>query len=144
MQDRPTRTELLEALEDFLRLDLLPELGGASAFHVRVAANVTAIVRRELELAPAARVDELGRLEGLLGRTGDLAGLNAELCRQLRANEIALDSAPLVEHLVATTLAKVEIDNPRYASLAEAKARWPSGGIAADSSIGDRGDHEST
>ncbi len=126
MQDRPTRTELLQALEDFLRIDLMPKLEGASSFHVRVAANVTAIVRRELELAPELEAGEARRLEQLLACSEDLGAMNRELCRRLRSGEMALDHPGLEEHLIQTTLGKLEVDNPRYASLAEARSAWPS------------------
>lgn len=134
MQDRPTTLELLEALEDFLRLDLMPELSGASSFNVRVAANVAAIVRRELEQGPAVQAAELESLRSVLGESGELADLNAELCQRLRSGRIGLDSPGLVEHLIETTLAKVEIDNPRYSSLAEARELW-GGGAAREPSV---------
>jgi hypothetical protein len=143
MQDRPTMAELLEALEGFLKIDLLPQLAGTPAFHVRVAANVAAIVRRELELGPPAQAEELVRLEDLLSATGTLAELNAELCVRLRSQEVSLDDPALIEHLICTTLAKVEIDNPRYASLAEAKATWPLKQPGEELGTEIREDHES-
>jgi len=49
MQDRPTVLELLDAVRGFLERDVVPALDGPRRFHALVAANVLAIVRRELE-----------------------------------------------------------------------------------------------
>ena len=49
MQDRPTYSELLEAVQHFLETDVVPALDGPKKFHARVADNVLAIVRRELQ-----------------------------------------------------------------------------------------------
>jgi aminoglycoside phosphotransferase (APT) family kinase protein len=49
---RPTASELLEAVREYLLGSVLPATSGQVAFHARVAANVLAIVARELELGP--------------------------------------------------------------------------------------------
>jgi aminoglycoside phosphotransferase (APT) family kinase protein len=49
---RPTASELLEAVREFLTGQVMPATGGQLAFHARVAANVLGIVARELELGP--------------------------------------------------------------------------------------------
>jgi aminoglycoside phosphotransferase (APT) family kinase protein len=49
---RPTAAELLEAVREFLTGQVMPATSGQLAFHARVAANVLAIVGRELELGP--------------------------------------------------------------------------------------------
>jgi aminoglycoside phosphotransferase (APT) family kinase protein len=52
---RPTASELLESVSEFLTGQVMPSTSGQLAFHARVAANVLGIVARELELgAPAA------------------------------------------------------------------------------------------
>jgi aminoglycoside phosphotransferase (APT) family kinase protein len=51
---RPTASELLEAVREFLTGEVMPATSGQVAFHARVAANVLAIVARELELGPPA------------------------------------------------------------------------------------------
>src|SRR5687767_11546985 len=114
MQDRPTLRELLDAVEDYLRTDLRPQLSGHAAFHTLVAANALAIVKRELDSFGTVNAAELERLRALLGAEGGLEELNRELCRRIRAGGIALDDAQLVEHLIRTTLVKNATDNPRY------------------------------
>ncbi len=47
---RPTASELLDAVRGFLTDQVMPATGGQLAFHARVAANVLAIVARELDL----------------------------------------------------------------------------------------------
>ena len=49
---RPTASELLEAVREYLLGSVLPATSGQLAFHARVAANALAIVARELELGP--------------------------------------------------------------------------------------------
>ncbi|HXW87405.1 MAG TPA: phosphotransferase family protein [Streptosporangiaceae bacterium] len=50
---RPTATELLEAVREYLLGGVLAQTSGQLAFHARVAANAVAIVARELNLAAA-------------------------------------------------------------------------------------------
>jgi aminoglycoside phosphotransferase (APT) family kinase protein len=47
---RPTASELLEAVREYLLGSVMPATTGQLAFHARVAANALAIVARELEL----------------------------------------------------------------------------------------------
>src|SRR5215469_8080317 len=49
---RPTASELLDAVREFLTAQVMPATTGQTAFHARVAANVLGIVARELELGP--------------------------------------------------------------------------------------------
>jgi uncharacterized protein DUF6285 len=114
MYDRPTKTQLIGAVRDFLENVAMPELEGHAAFHARVAVNALEIVLRELELGPAAEAAESERLRLLLGRDGPLADQNRELCRRLRAGELTLDTPGMAEHLRETTLAKLAVDQPRY------------------------------
>ncbi|HKQ13629.1 MAG TPA: DUF6285 domain-containing protein [Steroidobacteraceae bacterium] len=116
MQDPPTITELLEAAASFLREVAVPQLSGHASFHARVAANALDIVKRELELRPSAERDEHARLQALLHTDGSLEHLNALLSRRIAAGEIDLQTPGVAEHLWATTLAKVAIDQPTYAS----------------------------
>jgi uncharacterized protein DUF6285 len=125
MQDRPTLRELLDAVEDYLRTDLRPQLEGHAAFHTLVAANALAIVKRELDGFETSNPAELDRLRALLAAEGGLQDLNRELCRRIRAGEIPLDDAKLVDHLIRSTLAKNAVDNPRYAGYLSALRHWP-------------------
>src|SRR5207249_1006202 len=63
--------ELLEAVRAFLEEEVVPALDGPRQFHARVAANVLAIVGRELAGEEASLLAEWGRLAGLLGRPSE-------------------------------------------------------------------------
>jgi aminoglycoside phosphotransferase (APT) family kinase protein len=56
---RPTASELLEAVREYLLGSVMPATTGQLAFHARVAANALAIVARELELGQLAPGGEL-------------------------------------------------------------------------------------
>jgi hypothetical protein len=125
MQDRPTLRELLDAAEDYLRTDLRPQLEGHAAFHTLVTANVLGIIKRELDGFESQNAAELERLRALLRADGGLRDLNVELCRRLRAGEIPISDPALIDHLIRSTLAKIAIDNPRYAGYQTALRHWP-------------------
>lgn len=124
MYDRPTTRELLAAVGAFLRRDAMPALTGRRAFHARVAANALAIVERELEHADSQQAAALARLRELLGGSGSLEELQVELCRRIRAGEVGLETPGLLEHLRATSLAKLAVDQPHYASYRRALEEW--------------------
>jgi len=67
MQDRPDVRELLDAVRGFLEADVVPALDGPRQFHARVAANVLAIVGRELAGEEASLLAEWQRLARLTG-----------------------------------------------------------------------------
>ncbi|HEY2716689.1 MAG TPA: DUF6285 domain-containing protein [Solirubrobacterales bacterium] len=112
MQDRPTAAEAVEAVAAFLEGELMPELEGAAGFQVRVAANLLAIVARELRLGPGLDREERSRLEALLGGEGELAELNRELAARLRSGELDDSSEALLSHLRLTARARLEVASP--------------------------------
>jgi hypothetical protein len=116
MREQPSAAELIDAVAEFITRDLAPTLTGRLAFHARVAANVLAIVKRELTLGADADRADAGRLAALLGSEGEPGALTEELCRRLAAGEIAADDPALIEHLWATTLATLAVDQPGYAT----------------------------
>ncbi len=116
MQDQPAAHDLVTAVREFLEKVAMPKLEGHDAFHARVAANALAIVERELAIAPKDNAQEIDRLVSLLGHGGTLQDLNTELCTEIREGRITLDTPHLADHLWATTLTKLSIDQPRYAA----------------------------
>src|ERR1043165_7244923 len=102
MQDPPTVVELIEATAAFLREVAVPQLSGHAAFHARVAANALDVVKRELELRPAAERDEHARLTALLQSEASIEELNALLSRRIAAGELTLQSPGPAAHLWAT------------------------------------------
>ena len=122
MQDPPSARELIRAVAEFLRVHAMPELTGHTAFHARVAANVLDIVERELALAGEANAAEHARLRMLLGSDGTLEELNRRLCERIEAGELGEATPGLADHLWATTLAKLAIDQPGYSAYRRALA----------------------
>jgi hypothetical protein len=110
--DEPKPEEILAAVARFLRETAAPATSGHVSFNVRVAANALEMSRRQLLDATAN--DERARLATMLGRDGDLADLNAELCRRIAEGEISLQTPGLSDHLWAVTLAKLAVDQPTY------------------------------
>jgi len=120
MLDQPHGPDILDAVARLLRELLVPQLQGHAAFQARVAANAVDLVAREMRQGPAAEAAALGRLRALLQRpdatAADLPALETDLAARLRSGDIAPDTPGLQEHLWATTLAKMAIDQPSYAS----------------------------
>jgi hypothetical protein len=117
MQDEPAPHEILSIVATFLREEVMPALSGRTAFHVRVAANAVDLAARQAKLTPASNTAELARLRALLASpSGDLAELNTELTARIVRGEADLSDPAVREHLWRTTLEKVAVDQPNYAS----------------------------
>jgi hypothetical protein len=116
MQDQPTPSEVIGAVAVFLKTVVAAQTTGATSFQARVAANALEMMRRQLDLAPAEDAAELARLKVLLGTEGSLAELNVELARRIEAGELDLTTPGLSDHLWATTMAKLAVDQPTYAA----------------------------
>jgi hypothetical protein len=125
VQDRPTVHELLEAVRQFLEADVVPVLDGPRQFHARVAANVLAIVGRELAGEETALAAEWRRLAALLGADPPPPGLGAlraavrdataALAERIRRGDA--DAGPFRDavrtHVGATVREKLAVANPR-------------------------------
>jgi hypothetical protein len=116
MQDEPTPEELIKAVADFLRNDIAPGISGHSAFKLRVAINALDLVARQLALEEASDAAEVARLSQLLGMQGALGELNQALADRIASGEIDLGKRGLAEHLWQTTMDKLAVDQPNYAS----------------------------
>src|SRR5215470_8448129 len=116
MQDEPTPIELTKAVVDFLRNDIAPAISGHNAFKLRVAINMLDLVARQLTLAEGSDAAEAARLKKLLGIDSALIDLNRALAEKIASGEVDLATPGLSEHLWQTTLAKLAVDQPNYAS----------------------------
>jgi hypothetical protein len=116
MQDNPTPSEVIGAVAAFLKTVVTAETTGATSFQARVAANALEMMRRQLDLSPAADAAEQARLTALLGHDGELLALNRELSERIAAGQMDLTTPGLSDHLWATTLAKLAVDQPTYAA----------------------------
>jgi hypothetical protein len=107
---------LLASVSRFLRDELLPILSGAEAFNLRVSINAIDLVRREIEQQGAADKGEHRRLAKLLDSYAELDALRRELCEQISRGDIMLDQPALREHLRATVIDRLAIDQPTYSA----------------------------
>ncbi len=125
MNDQPTAPELLRAVERFLEEQAVPALSGPNRFHARVAANVVAIVAREIETEEAHLAAEWKGLGTLLEDASPppaprealreaVRERNAALVERVRSGEA--DSGPfraaLLAHLRTVVDAKLEVARP--------------------------------
>src|SRR5258705_5373832 len=116
MQDEPTPTELINAVADFLRNDIAPMISGHNAFNLRVAINALDLVTRQLALEQGSDAAEAARLSRLLGMQGSLSELNRTLADRIANGELDLQTPGLADHLWQTTMDKLAVDQPNYAS----------------------------
>jgi hypothetical protein len=123
MQDEPHAAEILPALAKFLRETVTTDHSAHTQFQARVAANACDLAAREARLAPASDAAELERLRALLDRDGTLAELNAELAARISRGQLTLETPELKAHLWASSMAKLAVDQPNYASYRRALKR---------------------
>ncbi len=116
MQDEPTPTELIKAVAEFLRNEIAPVVKGHNAFKLRVGINALDLVTRQLALEQGSDTAEATRLRQLLGMNGSLMEMNRALSSKIANGEVDLQTPGLPEHLWQTTMDKLAVDQPNYAS----------------------------
>jgi hypothetical protein len=118
-----TQAELLDAVRQFLREQVLPELDGFKAYNTRVAANALAIVAREIEIGPQlAALD--AQMAAALGMSAAAGPVSRQIALGLRDGTVMLDPR-LLAYLQQRAMLALAIDNPKYSGLQQARARWP-------------------
>lgn len=124
-QDRPLAPELLEAVAEFLFADVREWAPREKRFQVLVAANLCAVVARELRAGEAPLREDLALFAELLGEWPDQPGSTEELReavlraeRELagRLRSGALDDRldELAERLGEHVRRKLEVARPGY------------------------------
>ncbi len=86
-QDRPTAPELLEAVAEYLFAELRPEVPAEQRFRVLVAANLCAVVARELRAGDKLLREDLALFRELLGQPLPEPGGEDGLADAVRAAE---------------------------------------------------------
>ncbi len=116
MQDRPTAPELLDAVAAYLFDELRPEVPREQRFKVLVAANVCAVVAREIRAGDEPDREDLQLFNELLGEeAGDVRAAAAELSRRIRAGELDDRIDELTPRLEEHVRRKLEVARPGYA-----------------------------
>lgn len=119
MATNPTSHELIRAVRLFLSETARPALSGHAAFHARVAENALAIVERELVAGMKANAEAVDRLQSLLeSEETDRIALEQELSKKIKAGTLDWSDPDLMDHLRASTIDQVKIDQPKYSGLA--------------------------
>jgi len=95
-------------VREFLETDVLAVTEGRVRFHVRVAANVVAMVAREIVLGPEQAAAHARRLESL-GVQSD-----SELASAIRSGTLESRSEEVRAAVEATVRDKLAVANPRY------------------------------
>ncbi len=129
MQDRPDARELVQTVATFIEKEIVPTLSDARLrFRGLIAANVLAIVARELAAGDGSLRNEWQRLNALVGDSASespcserelrdqVHAMTRVLSQQIRAGE-AEDEArygEVLKHVEATVIEKLQIANPRY------------------------------
>lgn len=126
-QDRPDAYELLDALAEFLAGDVAEWAPREKRFQVLVAANLCAIVGRELRAGPEPLRDDLALMCELLGADppspelseaelrGAVRAAEVELAGRLRAGELDERLDVVASRLTEHVRRKLEIARPEYA-----------------------------
>ena len=126
-QDRPSAPELLEAVAAYLFTELRPEVPSEQRFRVLVAANVCAVVARELRAGDEPLREDLAMFDELLGRKAprdELEGeeldeavraAERELAGRLRDGDLDDRLDELTELLREHVRRKLETARPGYA-----------------------------
>jgi hypothetical protein len=114
--------ELLEAVRQFLREEVLPELDGFKSYNTRVAASALGIVAREIQLGEGiAQLDaEIATALGLDPQSGPVT---RQIALALRDGALQPDSR-LLTYLRQRSMRQIEIDNPKYSGLQQGRALW--------------------
>jgi hypothetical protein len=114
-QDRPTAPELLDSVAEYLFAELRPEVPREQRFKVLVAANVCAVVAREVRAGEEPDQEDLELFNELLSEdVGDVRAAAAELSRRLRSGELDDRIDQLAPRLEEHVRRKLEIARPGY------------------------------
>ena len=106
--DRPTASELVQAVREWMEQDLSKGIEPRLTFHLRVAMNMLDIVDRELQLGAPMEERHAEVLQGL-GVKDDV-----ELSRKIRRGDFDADVASLISALRPVIEDKVRVANPKY------------------------------
>jgi hypothetical protein len=115
--DPPDAPALLEAVREFLASEIEPQLDGRLRYHLKVAANVLAIVERELRLGDEQAARHAARL-ARLGFASD-----AELAAAIRAGALDGRFDELERELRAAVADKLAVARPGYGGSAHTPPR---------------------
>ena len=120
MQDFPSSPELLDALAAYLFAELRPQVPKEERFRVLVAANICAIVAREIRAGLDPDEADREAFMRLLGgeKPTDTREAASDLAARIRAGELDSSLPAVIEEMREHARRKLEIARPGYADAA--------------------------
>jgi hypothetical protein len=125
MQDRPTAPELLDALAEYLYAELRPHVSSEQRFKTLVAANVCAVVARELRAGERASLEDVRLFRSILGVEGpdpepedaesEARAAALELAQLIRRGDLDGNIEQVAANLRDHVHRKLDIARPGYA-----------------------------
>ena len=119
---QPNVSQLCDALQEFLTTEVVPAIDDdAIKYKLKIAMNVLGIIARESELGENFRHLERSVLNEYLSdepesTVPERTDVNQRLLNHIRSGDISSREDDLLAALERITVAKMAIDNPRYAS----------------------------
>ncbi|AOP33129.1 hypothetical protein A0128_04210 [Leptospira tipperaryensis] len=127
MQDKPSSTDLLDAIQDFLMKEVLPQFKDKDllSYKTLVSWNMLGVISREIRSGEELLDKELLRLSKLLKKNvsfpvtlnekKNLAHTwNFELRDKIREEKLSVENTEYWNHVKETVREKVEVTNPRF------------------------------
>tara|TARA_B100001245_G_scaffold235834_1_gene224654 strand:- start:98 stop:466 length:369 start_codon:yes stop_codon:yes gene_type:complete len=112
--DRPTSTELVEVVSEFLEKEIKSNLPDHLAFKTQIAINVLNIVKREQQNEKILSNESRAILLNLF-KDSDKTNIE-ELAKQIQTGKLKLDNEELRDALIEITKKKISVDNPKYST----------------------------
>lgn len=104
----PDAAQIIDAVREFLRDEVMPATEGTVSFHARVAANLLDTLSRELEQGTAGEERFAAALRELGCQDED------DLALRIRSGDLRSSDPRLVEVLWAITTDRLSVANPSY------------------------------
>ena len=111
--DRPTSSELIKAVMDFLDTKIKDELPPHLAFKLRITNNVLGMVRREIDQGETLHKEVYDAMQNLIN-SDELSTKN--LSNLIKNGKIDLKDEELKDLLVLLSKNKIAVDNPNYST----------------------------
>lgn len=111
--DRPTSSELIKAVIDFLETKIKHELPAHLAFKIRITNNVLGMVQREIDQGEQLSEEVIEVMSNLINSD---EATTKNLSDLIKNGDLDLTDNKLKELLVLLSKNKIAIDNPNYST----------------------------
>ena len=111
--DRPTSSELIKAVMDFLDTKIKDELPPHLAFKLRITNNVLGMVQREIDQGETLQQEVYDAMQSLM-HSDELT--TKKLSELIKDGSIDLKDEDLKDLLAILSKNKIAVDNPNYST----------------------------